>query len=481
MPGVSITIKGTLVGGITNLDGIFSIPVEEKYLKSKNITVVISYLGYDSIELTLTPGSSQNATLTSYSPMLEEVVVMSYGNAPKNEPAPKSVNKEAYSGEVITKKEDQLIDREAERALYQQLMSLDRLRTNFSDVGFWVPNLYTDKKGKATFKVMFPDNLTRWDAVVYAMNPQLQTGTHRTSIHSYKPLMAEMIQPAFMIEGDTAYIETYVRDYTGEDSRSGNLRLETNGTVLSDETINFRTTHQGTRAIYAIQDTLHTRLTYTDEDGYRDGEEKRIPILKQGVQATFETIRLLMEGDTLPLQLPEEGIATLRLFTQTLNIHKNLAGYLSGYEYACNEQLASKLTGLLVHKEIADLQGEPFLYDKNIDEIINRLVNNQNSVNMWGWWNRVMPEYSLVWMTHHILNALRIAQQSGYTSAGKVRFATQPPARIASQASLQDSILLLQSGTLVSQPDSLQKQIEQLEAGVHRLADAGKPYIRENY
>ena len=122
-----------------------------------------------------------------------------------------------------TNKDDAII-REAEQRLYQELLTLNSIRSNFSDVGFWEPRLYTDNKGESGFSVTFPDDITRWDAVVYAMNRYLQTGTARKTIRSYKPLMAELNVPQFLTRGDSSLFLGKVLNYTADSIIQGQVQ-----------------------------------------------------------------------------------------------------------------------------------------------------------------------------------------------------------------------------------------------------------------
>ncbi|QTD37436.1 SusC/RagA family TonB-linked outer membrane protein [Polaribacter batillariae] len=73
LPGVSILIKGTSSGTETNFDGKYSIKA-----KSGDI-LVFRYLGYKSIERTVSNSNTINVTLSEDSNVLEEVVVVAYG------------------------------------------------------------------------------------------------------------------------------------------------------------------------------------------------------------------------------------------------------------------------------------------------------------------------------------------------------------------------------------------------------------------
>jgi len=73
LPGVSIKIKGTGTGTVTDVNGGFSINAAD------NATLVISYIGYDTQEVVVGSRSSLTITLLPSSKNLSEVVVTALG------------------------------------------------------------------------------------------------------------------------------------------------------------------------------------------------------------------------------------------------------------------------------------------------------------------------------------------------------------------------------------------------------------------
>ncbi|MDL2247731.1 TonB-dependent receptor [Bacteroides sp. OttesenSCG-928-J23] len=71
--GVSVLVKGTANGTITDLDGRYSIAV------SSGQTLIFSYIGYKSQEFNITNQSTLNVRLEEDSEILDEVVVVGYG------------------------------------------------------------------------------------------------------------------------------------------------------------------------------------------------------------------------------------------------------------------------------------------------------------------------------------------------------------------------------------------------------------------
>lgn len=71
--GVSVQVKETATGGITDIDGKFSVTAQQGQ------TLVFSYIGYVSQEIKVGAASVINVSLKEDSEMLDEVVVVGYG------------------------------------------------------------------------------------------------------------------------------------------------------------------------------------------------------------------------------------------------------------------------------------------------------------------------------------------------------------------------------------------------------------------
>ena len=80
MIGVSVLIKGTSVGTITDFDGKFSLKVS-----ANNSVLVVSYIGYQTQNLEIGNKSSLNIQMKPDTKTLEEVVVIGYGTVKKRD------------------------------------------------------------------------------------------------------------------------------------------------------------------------------------------------------------------------------------------------------------------------------------------------------------------------------------------------------------------------------------------------------------
>lgn len=77
LPGVTITVKGTSDGVITNVDGEYSITV------SKNAILIFSYVGFVDQEIPIAGSKILNVTMEEEIGKLDEVVIVGYGTQKK--------------------------------------------------------------------------------------------------------------------------------------------------------------------------------------------------------------------------------------------------------------------------------------------------------------------------------------------------------------------------------------------------------------
>lgn len=98
LPGVNVLVKGTTQGTSTNADGNFDISV-----KNDAAVLVISFVGYETQEITVGNQTDIKISLKVDSRSMEEVVVIGYG----------TVRKSDLTGSVGAIKGDKLLDRQA--------------------------------------------------------------------------------------------------------------------------------------------------------------------------------------------------------------------------------------------------------------------------------------------------------------------------------------------------------------------------------
>jgi TonB-dependent SusC/RagA subfamily outer membrane receptor len=74
IPGVNVTVKGTLIGVVTGIDGRYSITVS-----NADAVLVFSFVGFVTQEIAVGDQRAINVTLNEDSRQIEEVVVVGYG------------------------------------------------------------------------------------------------------------------------------------------------------------------------------------------------------------------------------------------------------------------------------------------------------------------------------------------------------------------------------------------------------------------
>ncbi len=79
MPGATISVQGTNIGTVTDLDGKYSLDVQE------GATLVFSYIGYKTQQVTVGNQTTINISLQQDESSLDEVVVVGYGSVQKSD------------------------------------------------------------------------------------------------------------------------------------------------------------------------------------------------------------------------------------------------------------------------------------------------------------------------------------------------------------------------------------------------------------
>jgi alpha-2-macroglobulin len=296
------------------------------------------------------------------------------------------------------------------------------IRNNFRDDAFWQPKLKTDKNGKAKFKIKLPDDITNWETTVLGIGQNSETGQIKVNSKAFKSIVAKLTIPKFLIEGDTAEITGVVRNYL-TDSVLIDTKFIMNDKNLSQQTHVLKEFAKDSIQISTTKtDTLSIKYLMATASGKSDGELRKILVLLRGVEEN-QGIFVFSAKDTTFLYKPTtlNSAIKIRIEASPIDILWNETLVLRDYKYLCNEQLASKLKAFLANKKLSKLFKRPFDYESEVVKIIEKITKNQNPKGHWGWWN---VSESSDWVSRHVLEALRMAQEMGYlVKIQKVDFA----------------------------------------------------------
>lgn len=374
---------------MTDLDGSYSFTG----LPGGMIDIEFQYIGYTDTKISgITNGGRIDGQLSSGVELLESIVVAGYGISNGKVDNQRTLNLNADTPD-------------------EEPLTGTQLRTEFKDYAYWQPNLMTDQNGEAYFTAHYPDNITSWKTYVLGMDKKRRGGVAQNRVKSFKPLSAQLALPRFLIEGDKTKVIGKSINYTDTkyDIKTEFL-LDKKSIQIADNQIDDAII-ESTELTAPKQDSL--TLTYMlSTEKYGDGEERSIPIFKRGTEETIGDFHLLQGDTSVTLNFnPDFGNVNLRAENDALSVLLKDLEYLRNYQYGCNEQTASKLTALLLEKEINAKLKRPFEHEKELITCVVRLKKNQNENGSWGWWANNAGD---TWMTTYVLRALSRADAAGY-------------------------------------------------------------------
>jgi hypothetical protein len=357
--GASIKIKGTRIGVYADASGQFRLKVPKKGV------IVISSVGYESIEIRISETSSYSVKLSPAVSELNDVVVTGYGIArKKNLTASFSVSQDnmlsgkvagvvmrgltsvasasplilidgiPFAGNIQTLDSSkfasvQYLKGPEAIALYGQSAANgliviatrktdinnqvlpaptdqtpgNNLRHNFRDAAYWQPKLRTDVNGKVTFSVTYPDDITNWRTFVIAINDRKETGFIEKNVRAFKSLSASLSIPQFAVEGDTINIIGKVLNYSFDHTQV-NREFIMNDTLIKRDILQIENSCLDTFSISPTHpDSLKLKYTIQKPDGYFDGEEKNIPVVKQGIMETHGYFTALNKDTSFSIEM----------------------------------------------------------------------------------------------------------------------------------------------------------------------------------
>jgi len=279
------------------------------------------------------------------------------------------------------------------------------LRTQFRDYAFWQPNFFTDKNGEASFEVTYPDNITGWKTFVIGMDKKRRIGKASTLIQSYKPVVAQLAIPQFLLEGDAATIVGKSKNYSA-DIYTATSSFTINGVNKNSFTKTIQANESVTEAqdIIAGTDTVLLAYQLHTTTGFKDGEEKKIPVFKKGIEETSGNFWLLQKDTSFNYSLPAHAKeVTIYAENNALDVLLDELEHLKSYPYYCMEQTASKLLGYGMEQKIRTQLKQHFTNEKEMNRLLTKLQKAQQFDGGWAWWENGKSNF---YITNYITNAL---------------------------------------------------------------------------
>lgn len=289
----------------------------------------------------------------------------------------------------------------------------NRMRTDFRDCGYWVPNLVTDKAGKAYFSVKFPDNITQWQSIIPAMDHHRNTGLLTQTTKAFLPYSAQLGLPRFLVKGDSVVFSSKVFNYT-EEAINIEALVEADDVDLlrSKDSISRRKTY---RASYVATraDSVQVSFSIRSQNGFKEGEERSLKVFDDFIEMAETKTVTLTKDSTFEVRAQNNEKIGVVVFNDRRQFLLDQIDRLKQYSYGCTEQTASKLSALLAEKTLCQQLGKEFKEDKMVKKMIARLSKFQRINGSWGWWQKGNQDS---WMTIYVVGVLADAQKQGYNS-----------------------------------------------------------------
>lgn len=469
LPGVVVQVKGTDIGILTDSNGYYSL------FAPANGTLQFKYIGFDMEEVQVMHSTRLDVVMNYSSNELQETVVVGYGVASEKRTTATMtlsnvlngkaagvkirgtstvqetkeplilLNGVPYSGKLSDFTPEQLQNLRtlsgaeatalygaagaggvilinngagaAEGALPMAKAAGSGLRSNFSDNAFWQPRLATDKAGKATFEVLFPDDVTTWNTYILGMDAKKRSGMLSHNTKAFKALMAALSVPRFMVEGDRAEVIGKAMNYL-PDTAQVEAGFVVDGAPQRLRQVQLRRLYTDSLMLAApaaaTTDSVAVTFSLTQPNGFTDGERRHITIYPKGVEETQGAFLALAGDTTLRLTFdPGKGPVKLRVQGGLLQVMLEEIEHIHNYAYWCNEQAASKLKALLLEQKVRQQLGQPFWHEGDVRKLVRHLQKSQLQSGLWSWWQSGQP---YLWISHHALESLVQARDAGYST-----------------------------------------------------------------
>ena len=295
-----------------------------------------------------------------------------------------------------------------------------RIRRDFRETAFFLPQLQTNDSGRVVFTFTVPDQLTTWRFYAQAHTKNLHTGHLSGSIVAKLPMMLQSNAPRFLREGDTMDLRAKVTNVS-EERLNGTVTLEIVDTVGNqpvdlifngngrDVARNVSTDEPFNTDANASQE-VHFRIVVPEgvsaityrlvakSGNYGDGEERTLPVLPKRMLVTEAYPFFVPENTDTTLvysRFRSYSTPTLENFRYTVEATTNPAWLaiqtlpaLLQPAYECNDRTFATLFAAAMLQKVQTGTAQR-ITDENLERLfnknLNKLKNNQLDEGGWSW------------------------------------------------------------------------------------------------
>ncbi len=304
------------------------------------------------------------------------------------------------------------------------------LRKNFDALAVFAPNVKTDSNGKAVVAVQLPDNLTRYRVMAVSVDDGKRFGKGESSITAKQPLMVRPSAPRFMNFGDKIELPVVVQNQTDKDMTVNIGVRATNATL---------TNGGGRKVVIKANDRAEVRFPVNadmagtarfqfavNSGKYSDAAEIDLPVWTPATTEAFATYGTTDQNGAIvqPIEAPKDvysqfgGLEVTTSSTQLQELTDAFI-YLYKYQFACSEQISSRMLSIAALKDVLTAFKAKEMPDEaelkaQFARDIKALQSRQNSNGYFGMWRRDQERYKYPFVTAHVAHALILAKQKGF-------------------------------------------------------------------
>jgi len=317
--------------------------------------------------------------------------------------------------------------------------SVKTMRTNLSELAFFLPHVMTDAKGQAHLSFTLPDCLTEWKFMGLVHTKDMDYGTITTHATAKKDFMVQPNMPRFLRTGDKAIISAKLINMCEKEVKgTATLRIlnaETEAEVYTTKADFDVSSNQSTSLSFPISNTLpdgdYICEIIATNGICNDGERNRLPILSTKVDVVENVPFYLTDAGTKDVDLSaifNHGSSTatdkqisigytdnpaIPVFQSLRALqnpeHDNAPCYAAAlYSNLVLLDMSSALTDYLVDFNANKAQ-------ETADKALAKLKKLQLSDGAWSWFEGMKGSYYITLSVAENLNRL----QSYYATHGK--------------------------------------------------------------
>ncbi len=285
-------------------------------------------------------------------------------------------------------------------------------RSAFNDEAAFPTVLFSDKNGEITYSVRYPDDITQWKIESFVINENHQTGSSVDYVKAYKNISAQLAVPRFLLKGDSVEVIGRLLNLRDDNHFIKSTFFSDSISIKSFADSLDKVNVYGSW-IKANKDSLSLSFMSFENNKLIDGERRPINVYPVGVEIAKGEFYTLKNDSSLSITIPKQfenyTISIMRSHTEVM---LNKIDRITSYGYNCNEQMASKIMALLYKRKVYEVEGRIFTEHYVIRKFIKELGKTRNTQNLWGWWYN---GYVNTELTSHVLKALKMANDQGYT------------------------------------------------------------------